>query len=372
MSLKYIFFALISLLLLPIQSVASSLKDTISIGFDTYNDTGDVQVYSPTLSLLKKASQHWMLGVKMRIDAISAASIKNGANGGQVDIVTGASRKEGQLYDDIRYAPTLSMTYSDGDNTLSFGGYYSSEQDYDGKSLFCNYTRQLNQENTTLNIGVSQSFDRWHPVFDRALPRSNRNETKIDLSINQLITPKFSLQLVNSYMYSQGFLSSPYHYISQNNLARFENYPAQRTGDAISLKGVALMNKDNALNFSYRYYIDDWNIRSHTFNVEELHDVTRDFTSGLRLRYYTQTKSNFVKEIGTYNANDKYFAVDYRMSAFDSIDVGLPFIYHPNRTDKLTASIDYYQTTNNNYIKRWYGVNNLKAVYTTLTYTFGY
>lgn len=343
----------------------------MSFGVNTYVDNGDVQVYSPTLSLFKQVSRHWMLGFKMRIDAITAASITNGSNAGHVDVVTGASKKEDQFYDDIRYAPTLMATYDDGDNLVSFGGYISEEIDYSGKSLFANYVRQLNEQNTALGIGVSQSFDKWKPVFKRELPTDKREESKIDLSINQLITPKFSMQAVYSHMYSDGFLSSPYHYILQNDIAKFENYPRTRSGDAFALKGVFMLGDANAMNLAYRYYSDDWGISSQTINGELLHDFSKKFTSGVRLRYYTQSKSNFIKDLGTHKAVDPYFAVDYRMSAFNSFDVGIPFIYRMKES-RLTASIDYYQTSQNDYIKNWYGVNSLQALYTTLTYEFDY
>ncbi len=371
MPLKYLLLTLASLLALEVSSLASSLKNSMSFGVDTYNDNADVQVYSPTMSIFNKLSHNWMIGFKMRIDAITAASISNGANAGHVDAVTAASSNE-NFYDDIRYAPTLMATYEDGDNMLSFGAYYSSEIDYEGKSVFVNYVRQLNEQNTALGIGISQSDDVWKPVFDRALPKDYRREGKLDLSINQLISPTLSVQAVYSYMKSEGFLSSPYHYVLQDNVSKFENYPDKRTGHAFALKGVNLLNANNSMNFSYRYYTDDWGISSHTVNVEELHDFSKNFTSGLRLRYYTQTGSNFVKEIGNYSATDNYFATDYRMSAFDSYTIGVPFIYKMKGGDKLNASIDYYQTTDNDYIKSWYGVNHISAVFTTLTYEFDY
>ena len=372
MSLKYLIISIASLLLLEINSMASSLKDSISFGVNTYNDNADVVVYSPTFSLFKKVSQKWMIGFKMRIDAISAASIKNGANASHVDAVTAASSNNENLYDDIRYAPTLMATYDDGDNMLSFGAYYSTEIDYTGKAFFINYVRQLNEANTALGIGFSQSFDKWHPVFNRALASDNRNERKIDFSINQLISPKFSMQAVYSNMYSEGFLSSPYHYVLQNDIAKFENYPKTRTGHAFALKGVYLLNDTNAMSFSYRYYADNWNISSHTIGIEELHDLSSKFMSGIKFRYYTQTKSSFVKDIGDYTLNDKYFATDYRMSAFDSFNIGIPFLYKLDNGDKMTASIDYYQTTDNDYVKSWYGVNNISAIFTTLSYEFDY
>jgi len=372
MSLKYLLISFMSLLLLEVSTLASSIKDSVSFGVNSYNDNADVQVYSPTLALFKKVSHEWMVGFSMRIDAISAASIRNGANAGHVDAVTAASSTEDALYDDIRYAPTIMATYDDGENMLSFGAYYSAEIDYTGKAVFMNYVRQLNEQNTAIGIGIAQSFDTWNPVYDRELAKDNRNETKIDFSVNQLISPTFSMQAIYSYMYSEGFLSSPYHYVLQDNIAKFENYPDTRVGHAFALKGVYLLDSANAMNFSYRYYFDDWDISSNTVNIEELHDFSSKFTSGIRFRYYTQTKSNFVQDIGSYQVNDAYFATDYRMSAFDSYTIGIPFIYRLDSGDKVTASIDYYQTTDNEYMQSWYGVNSITAVFTTLSYEFDF
>jgi len=371
MQIKQMIMFILALIFLDVSSFASDLKDKMSFGINTYSDNAGVQVYSPTLALYKKLSSQWLLGVKMRIDAVTAASIKNGSDANHVDAVTAASAKE-SIADDVRYAPTAMLTYNDGDNTLTFGGYYSKEIDYIGKSVFLNYVRQLNEQNTAVGIGVSQSFDKWEPVFLRALPKNNRNEGKIDFSINQLITPEFSMQAVYSYMYSAGFLSSPYHFTLQDNIAKYENYPDTRTGHAFALKGVTLLNKDNSMNFSYRYYMDDWSIKSHTVNLEFLHDFSHNLTSGLRLRYYTQSTSNFIKPVGSYTLNDKYYAIDYRMSAFDSYTIGVPFIYHMKHGKKLTASIDYYTTSSNAYLKNWHNVDKLQSLFTTLTYEFDY
>ncbi|WP_207562257.1 DUF3570 domain-containing protein [Sulfurimonas aquatica] len=372
MQIKQLLSFVLSLIFLNLNAMASDLKDKMSFGVSTYSDNADVEVYSPTFALYKKLASQWMLGVKMRIDAITAASIKNGSSAGRVDAVTSASSKEDKTFDDVRFAPTAMLTYDDSDNTLTFGTYFSSEVDYTGQALFVNYVRQLNEQNTALGIGFAQSFDKWKPVYDRELPRDNRNEMKLDLSINQLISPTFSMQAVYSFMNSEGFLSSPYHYVLQDDLSKFENYPATRAGHAFALKGVYLLNATNSMNFSYRYYMDDWDITSHTLNAEYLHDFSKVFTSGLRLRYYSQSESFFIKPIGSYTLTDRYYATDYRMSAFDSYTIGIPFIYKLGGGDKLTASVDYYKTSSNEYLQTWYGIDSLESVFATLTYEFDY
>ncbi|MDQ1339842.1 MAG: hypothetical protein QG567_997, partial [Campylobacterota bacterium] len=71
---------------------------------------------------------------------------------------------------------------------------------------------------------------------------------------------------------------------------------------------------------------------------------------------------------------DEYFASDYRMSAFDSYMLGVPLIYKFSIEGfddiKLTASVDYYWTSNNDYVKNWYNEDNIKAVSTTIMFDY--
>ena len=62
------------------------------------------------------------------------------------------------------------------------------------------------------------------------------------------------------------------------------------------------------------------------------------------------------------------------MSAFDSYTIGMPFIYRLRKYEnvKITASIDYYQTSDNDYIKNWYNQDNLEAISTTFTIEYGF
>jgi len=361
------FFIGLMLLIPFLKGYASELKDSASFGFDTYSDNNDVQVYSPTFEYMKTLSKHWLVGVKMRVDAIAAASIRLGSSPAQAspDAQATASKKSG--FEDIRYAPTFFVTYDDGENTATVGGYYSSELDYVGKALFANYTRQLNQGNTVLGFGISQSADTWSPNNNRPLDKDNRDEGKVDISLTQLLSPTASIQLVYSYMNSKGFLSSPYPYMIQGNtFIGFENYPDTREGHAFALKGLQYIDEDNSLNYGYRYYTDDWDISSHTIHAEWLHDLNENWMIGTRLRYYTQSGSNFAKDLGQYSPSDTYVASDYRMTAFDSYDIGVPFVYKPSDSPySYSFSVDYYQTSDNDYIKNWFGQNNIQAVYTT-------
>ncbi len=364
------------MLMIPfLKTYASELKDSASFGFDTYTDNNDVEVYSPTFELLKTVSKNWLVGVKLRIDTIAAASIRYSSSPALIspDAQATASKRSG--FDDVRYAPTAFVSYDDGENTATVGAYYSTELDYIGKAVFANYTRELNQGNTVVGIGFSQSADTWSPNNNRTLPVDNRDERKIDLSVNQLLSSTASIQLVYSYMYSEGFLASPYPYLIQNgSFIGFENYPDTRTGHAFAIKGLKYIDDANVMNFSYRHYTDDWDIDSHTISAELLHDFNDKWMVGARARYYTQSGSNFAKTLGDYTQSDKYVASDYRMTAFDSYNVGIPVTYKPSLESpySVSFSVDYYWTSDNDYIQNWFGESNIKAVYTTLRINYDF
>jgi len=351
--------------LLPLKAFASSLQDKFSLGFDIYADNTDVEVYSPNFGFFRTLTKKFLIGIKMRIDAISAASIRRGGSPSRTDVVIGASRR---TFDDVRYAPTLLGVYDDGENSFTFGVYYSTERDYVGRSIFGSFTKQLNLQNTAITVGFSQSFDRWHPAIARKLPRTDRKERKVDLSITQLLSPTAFIQLTYSNIYSEGFISSPYHYVLKGKFALFEKYPETRQGHAFAFRMVKLLNEPTSVNFYYRYYFDDWGIKSHTLDIKLFRDVTEDITLGVRYRYYTQTKADFAKPINEYTLTDRYVAVDYRMSSFNSNTVGILFIKRFGLKGlKLKGGLNYYWTSSNAYIKHWYGKDRIRAIFGSIS-----
>lgn len=363
-------FGLLSLLL-PFKALASSLADRGGFTFDYYADNTDVQVYSPGFSFFKTLTKKFLIGIKMRIDAISAASIRKGGSPIRTDAVTGATAR--RAFDDVRYAPTLLGVYDDGDNSFTLGVYYSKERDYTGRSVFANYIRQLNLQNTAVGLGFSQSFDKWDPVYKRNLPTDDRKERKIDLSVTQLLSPTSIVQFIYSNLYSEGFLGSPYHYLLGKDFARFETLPETRRGHAFTVKFVKLIDEPTSVNLSYRYYTDNWGIKSNTADIKLLRDLTDSFTVGFRFRYYIQTGADFAKNPKEYSITDRYIVVDYRLSGFSSNTVGILFIKNFGFSGfKLKGALNYYQTSSNDYIRNWYGEDRIEALFgsISLDYTF--
>ncbi|MBF0556204.1 MAG: DUF3570 domain-containing protein, partial [Nitrospirae bacterium] len=201
-----------------------------------------------------------------------------------------------------------------------------------------------------------------------------RDETKIDLSATQILAQTFTAQFIYTFMNTTGFLASPYEYITTDTFADYERYPSSRTGNALTLKLVKLIDDPTAIHFSYRFFKDSWAIASHTFNVELYRDLSSNFTIGTKYRFYTQTKADFTKPLSDYVRTDQYIAVDYRQSAFSSNTAGIMAILKPRTTEtglidfnkmKIKGAVNYYWTSPNDYINYWYNVNRLKGVFTS-------
>ncbi|MDH3975024.1 MAG: DUF3570 domain-containing protein [Deltaproteobacteria bacterium] len=346
--------AILLLLFGTILSYAEGLEEKVTYSLNAYRDNSEGFILTNKLGMVKSIKEKFAIGVNGGVDAITAASSSNKSD-------RGPSEKS-QSY---RSYASLSGIYDDRENSLILGGYLSEENDYSGRSLFINYVRQLNRQNTSLAIALSTLSDRWKI---NTLPRDDRKGTQADLSITQFLSPTVQFQLGYSNIYSRGYLASPYRFIEQPTPLPLieESLPASRRGEAYSLRVVKALSGATSLNLSYRYYRDDWKITSHTINTEVYRDLRDNYTLGGRLRLYRQSDTAYTKDIGAYTGTEKYVPIDYKYSAFDSYMAGVNLIYTIERPDLkryvIKGSLDYYRTSNNDFIKYWYHNSYLDAV----------
>ncbi|MFZ8957334.1 MAG: DUF3570 domain-containing protein, partial [Pseudohongiellaceae bacterium] len=84
---------------------------------------------------------------------------------------------------------------------------------------------------------------------------------------------------------------------------------------------------DGALQSDYRYYRDDFGIRSHTLDLSWFQNVTRSFKIVPMLRYYSQSAADFYTNIDDFlKPLSESQSSDYRLSAFGAVSGGLSFV----------------------------------------------
>jgi len=381
---KIIALFLLCMLLTVRPIYAEKPREGASYIFDFYQDNANNRVIAPLVSITKEISNHFFVGTKVGVDAITSATRKS-TSSKTTNVKSGEDGEgdggEGLGSLHLRYAPSVSITYDKNDDTLTAGGYYSVESTYVGRSLFAAYTRRLNLNNTVLGIALNRSYDYWKPAADRNLPDDKRHEGTLDLSATQLLSPKTSLQFTYSSLRSEGFIALPTQTLVTDAFTVYEQYPGTRNGTAYAGRFVLLLDEPTSFHAYYRYYRDDWHIQSNTMNLELYRDLSQSFVLGVRYRYYTQGKAFFAKDLGAYTPSDPLIAVDYRMYAFRTNTVGAMAIIKPSWSDrslidpdkcKLRLSADYFSTSNNNNILYVYHTDRLSGVFTTVALDYDF
>jgi hypothetical protein len=369
----------VACMLFPVWPLlAEKPREGVSYIFNFYDDNARNMVIAPLVSLSKKISEHYYLGAKLGVDAITSATKQSQTTAGTGSDEDGDESGLENMH--MRYAPSLSLTYDKDDTAVTAGGYYSTESTYIGRSLFAAYTRSLNQNNTVLGIRLNQSFDYWKP--DRQLPDNTRQERTLDLSATQLLSSKSSIQFTYSSLKSTGFIALPTEsLVTAATITIYAQYPETRKGNAYAVRFVTLLSEPTSFHLDYRYYRDDWHIQSDTLNFELYRDISASLVLGARYRYYTQEQAFFAKDLAAYTPGDKLIAVDYRMYAFRTNTIGLMALLKPSWNNRLLSdadkvkvklSADYYATSKQKNIQYVYNTDHLSGFFTTIALDYDF
>ena len=105
-----------------------------------------------------------------------------------------------------------------------------------------------------------------------------------------MLNPVASFQTALSLTGQSGYLSDPYKLQ--------DSRPDEKTQIAFSNSlRYFFIKADGALQSDYRYYRDDFGIRSHTLDLSWFQNVTRSFKIVPMLRYYSQSAADFYTNI---------------------------------------------------------------------------
>lgn len=248
---------------------------------------------------------------------------------------TGASRMGG-----TRIYPSFNWTIENDKKGTVFGlgASYSHEftyQSFGGNILFTKKSKNDNREFTAkANIYldrvkmVEPSELRPTPVVvtsasganSRSLIPSNpRNTFDLSLSLSQVINQRTQVALVTDGTIQEGYLGLPFYRVYFNdNSVHIENLPGSRYKLPLGIRLNYFLGDKIILRSYYRYYIDNWGVRSHTASLEVPYKITPFVSISPFYRYYIQTAATFFAPYAQHTAADQYYSSDYDYSAFSS------------------------------------------------------
>ncbi|HKU44853.1 MAG TPA: DUF3570 domain-containing protein [Polyangiales bacterium] len=257
------------------------------------------------------------LSERTRADATYAADIWSSAS---VDIRASASvRPVTEQRDEL----DLQLSHELEDLQLHGGYRFSIEHDYTshggslgGRLELANNAATLEADLHVIADTVGQS---GHPEFARSL-------TTIDgsLSFTQVLDPAMFAQLTYELAYNSGYQASPYRYVGAGGTGFGcvdagpclpEHVPETRMRHAIALVLRRALSEAASLGVSYRFYLDDWALRSHTVLAELGWNVGAETLLSFRYRFYTQGAVEFYRAVYETLAADTLRTRDRELSA---------------------------------------------------------
>lgn len=270
---------------------------------------------------------HWSYTLNVQDEVLSGASPWSTelADDGTVDVIM-----SGASIDEHRTDVIGSVGYYYDGGTISATVGMSTEDDYDSVSFGMSTEREFDNKQTVVGAGFSISDDTINPEDDIKLdsgvnPILPGEEEKKDsfsmyLSVARVVSPSTQVLAGVSYTKKDGYLHDAYKL--------WDNRPDERNQYTFNVSARQYVKDAKmALHLDYRYYQDDWGIKSNTLtgsiykNWERLQIIPF-------ARYYVQTQAEFYfpypptydnGEPVTYN----YYANDARLSDYGAISGGL-------------------------------------------------
>lgn len=292
-------------------------EEEIQANFNVYFDNSRVGIVYPSASLTKSIGENTSVTGRYLVDVISAASMKSHF---EVDGVTSAtSKNEGggdNTPDEIRHEMGIGITQIVGNSTFSLNGLYSTEHDYTSKTMAFGYTIPFAKKNSTFQVGFVRSWDKVFPQT-RSWKR-DKDVTTFSGGFSQILSKKLIAQIDIWYSKNKGMLSDAYQVVEileANSVKYLEpKHPNERTRKAVGFRTNYKLNDISSLQFGYRYYWDDWKVKSNTANIfYQRYFSNEKLILGLGVRSYFQSKAEFFKE--SYAGNEEFLAVDSKLSS---------------------------------------------------------
>ncbi len=268
---------------------------------------------------------------------------------------TGASKTGG-----TRIYPSLNWSIENEQKGKGFGlgAYYSTEYNYKSFGLDANFSKKTNK-NGEFGAKLTGYFDQVKLIYPselipnattitntsdsvvyvttasgktvalssggsvtsskNSIPSSPRNTYTASFSFSQIINTRLQASLLLDLVYQTGYLGLPFHrvYFADDSV-HIENLPSQRFKLPVGFRLNYFLGDNIIIRSYYRFYIDNWGLKSHTAGVEVPIKITPFFSVSPFYRYYVQTAVSYFAPYKSHTLQDQYYTSNYALSAFSS------------------------------------------------------
>lgn len=360
-------------------AASAQAEDYVSVQYLQYMENDDrTTVSAPSVELNKAFGTDVELNLGFVYDAVSGASptFYDGASGASA-YSRGSTSAQNVRYGNISYEEQRTaysglLTYRlPNRDELKVGGNYSTEHDFDSFEGSAEYMHWMDSaKSRSLSFGVSYQYneitvrdtslqERMYSARDNdgedgesgASRMMDANTLNLQLGFSQVLNENSYVKAALFYISESGYLTNPYLNVVRNyNTApqiSGESRPDSKSASGVSLRYITALGENAALHVGYRYYMDDWNINSHTADMQLYYNVGEAITLGLKGRFYNQSAADFYSGEVDYFTNERYASSDKRLSAFDALSYGAEFTYHFSKELSYNLGVTYYDQSTN-------------------------
>lgn len=271
---------------------------------------GGVLIDGPSLLVRKKVSNSLSLVSNYYVDMVSSASI---------DVVTTASP-----YNEERRQWSVGADYLRGNTTISTNYTSSVESDFDADTYSFSVSQDMFGDLTTLSLSYAYGDDVVGMSTDETFRRENKRQM-YGVGLTQILTRNLITSLNFETITDEGYLNNPYRtvrYLDPTDGRGYsyeqELYPRTRTSNALGLRARYYLPWRAALQAEYRYFIDTWDIESHTGSLTYVHPW-EDWTFEGKVRVHSQTGAHFFRDLFTRSEQTNFRGRDKELSPLSSV-----------------------------------------------------
>lgn len=238
----------------------------------------------------------------------------------------------------------------------------SAEYDYFSVGVGGSYTKLFNEKNTEISINGNVYVDTWNALYPTelrpfagggsglnsnlftqntitgnanynpnftAFDSEGRNTYALGFGFSQILSKNLQGSLALDLVQQDGLLSTPFQRVYFSDIADsfiddfqladdIERLPDTRFKIAVGGRLNYYINETFVVRTFYRYYTDDWGIKSHTASVEVPIKITDKFTLYPSYRFYNQTAADYFNIYEGHLSTDEFYTSDYDLSKYSA------------------------------------------------------
>ncbi len=264
--------------------------------------------------------------------------------------ITGASSPTG-----TRIYPSLDWTVENAKKGNSFGAgaYFSTEYNYNSLGADLHFSQKTADRNGEFSAKLQGYFDRVTLIYPSEFITSTataaaasgpnnygdhqdnygsspRTTLSASFSYSQIINSRLQIMFLGDVVTQHGYLSLPFHRVYFNNgKDTIERLPSSRFKLPLGFRLNYFLGDNIIIRSYYRYYADNWGVRSNTANIEIPYKVTPFFSISPFYRYYNQSAARYFAPYEAHSPTDQYFTSNYEYAKFQASFFGVGFRFAP-------------------------------------------